>query len=178
MSQDLDLVTRELTFSVTRKGEFLMPTGQVFPCSLGKAGLLPAADKREGDGATPTGRWPLRRVFYRPDREPSPQTALPIVPIGQHDGWCDAPHHPLYNRPVTLPFRHSHECLWRDDHVYDLIVELGHNDDPPVPGLGSAVFMHLTRPDRTPTEGCVALDRDDFLQFLMVAPPGAILSIG
>jgi len=172
------VIAEDSLFRVEASGRLHLPDGRVLACVLGKGGVRPSAEKQEGDGATPAGRWPLRRVFYRPDREPPPETALDRVPLKPRDGWCDDPAHPLYNRPVTLPFAASHEVLWREDHVYDLIVELGHNDDPPVPGLGSAIFMHLTRPDRGPTEGCVALERDDLLTLLAHCRPGAVIEIG
>jgi L,D-peptidoglycan transpeptidase YkuD (ErfK/YbiS/YcfS/YnhG family) len=172
------VIAEDLLIRVDASGRLELPDGRALACVLGKGGVRPAAEKREGDGATPAGRWPLRRVFYRPDRELPPATALDRVPLKPRDGWCDDPAHPLYNRPVTLPFAASHEVLWREDHIYDLIVELGHNDDPPVPGLGSAIFMHLTRPDRAPTEGCVALERDGLLTLLAHCRPGAVIEIG
>lgn len=144
--------------------------GLKFRCALGKGGCKPEADKREGDGATPLGRYPLRQVLYRPDRLAMPATRLPCRALDPSDGWCDDPADPAYNRPVKLPYGASHEKLWREDHVYDVIVVLGHNDDPPIPGLGSAIFMHLARPDYTGTEGCVALALPD-LQALLAAVP-------
>jgi L,D-peptidoglycan transpeptidase YkuD (ErfK/YbiS/YcfS/YnhG family) len=144
---------------------------------FGRGGVIPAAEKREGDGATPAGTWPIRRVLFRPDREPAPDTALPASPIGPDDGWCDAPDDPAYNRPVALPYPASAERLWRDDGVYDLLVVLGHNDDPPAPSLGSAIFLHLQRPDLSPTDGCVALDRPGLLTFLAQARPGDAVRI-
>ncbi|MDP6343668.1 MAG: L,D-transpeptidase family protein, partial [Alphaproteobacteria bacterium] len=128
-------------------------------CALGKGGLR--RDKREGDGATPVGAFPLRRVLYRPDRAAPPATALPCVPIGPDDGWCDDPGAAEYNRPVRLPHAASAERLWREDGLYDLVVVIGHNDQPPAPGRGSAIFLHLASPDYGPTEGCVALARPD-----------------
>ena len=145
--------------------------------ALGKGGLLPAAAKRESDGSSPIGAWPLRRVLYRPDKGPPPQTALPVEALRREDGWCDAPQDPAYNRPVTLPYPASAERMWRDDDVYDLVVILGHNDDPVVPGAGSAIFLHLARPDYSPTEGCVALARADLEALLAVARPGDVLEI-
>lgn len=151
--------------------------GRTLSCVLGHGGVIAAADKREGDGASPVGVWPIRRVLYRPDKGPPPVAALPTQAIARHDGWCDAPEDPAYNRPVTLPYPASAERMWRDDDVYDLVVVLGHNDDPPVPGAGSAIFLHLQRPDRRPTEGCVALSRDDLLAVLAVAQPDDSLEI-
>jgi L,D-peptidoglycan transpeptidase YkuD (ErfK/YbiS/YcfS/YnhG family) len=97
-------------------------------------------------------------VLYRPDRLYPPETALPVAPIDPADGWCDDPEDPAnYNRPVTKPYAGSHEDLWRDERVYDLIVVLGFNDDPPVAGAGSAIFLHVARDGFAPTAGCVAL---------------------
>lgn len=146
-------------------------------CAIGKGGMVAAADKREGDGASPVGRWPLRYVLYRPDRGAAPATALPVRPLADDDGWCDDPAHPDYNRPVKRPFPASHEAMWRDDHLYDIVVVLGHNDDPPRPPLGSAIFLHLAKPDYAPTEGCIALARADLEAVLALAAPGDALEI-
>ncbi len=141
-----------------------------FRCALGPAG--PRLGKREGDGATPIGRFPLRRVLYRPDRMAAPATALAVQALTPEDGWCDDPADPAYNRPVRLPYGARHERLWLDEAVYDIIVVIGHNDAPPVAGEGSAVFLHLARPGYPPTEGCVALALPDLLEFLAQAGPG------
>lgn len=152
--------------------------GRVYRCALGKGGCKPEADKREGDGATPLGRYPLRHVLYRPDRlTGAPATKLPIRALTPADGWCDDPADSAYNRAITLPYAASHEKLWREDHVYDVIVTLGHNDDPPIPGMGSAIFLHVARPDYTGTEGCVALALPDLLELLAAWRPGDALQI-
>jgi len=147
------------------------------PCALGPSGVVEAAKKREGDGATPLGLWPLRRVLFRPDRGPAPRTALPVQPIAPDDGWCDDPADPAYNRPVKLAYPARAERLWREDGIYDLIVVLGHNDDPPVAGAGSAIFLHLARPGYPPTQGCVALARPDLEAVLALTAPGDALEI-
>lgn len=139
----------------------------LWPCAVGRGGVHGA--KREGDGATPAGRWPIRRVLYRPDRLQAPTTVFSCDPLRPVDGWCDAPGDPRYNTQVTLPYAASHEELWRDDGIYDLIAVLGCNDAPPLAGAGSAIFLHVARPDYGPTEGCVALARDHLLAFLAEA---------
>ena len=149
--------------------------GGSFRCVLGRGGIR--SDKREGDGATPVGRFALRRVLWRDDRLERPETGLPASPIAPDDGWCDDPADPAYNHPVKRPYAASHEELWRDDHVYDVIVVMGHNDDPVVPGLGSAVFMHVARPDGAPTAGCVALPLPDLLRLLKDCAPGTVLTV-
>lgn len=138
-------------------------------CAIGPAGIT--ADKREGDGATPSGCFTLHRVLYRPDRMARPETLLPAATLTPEDGWCDDPTDVAYNRPVRLPYSASHERLWRDDGIYDVIVILGHNDDPPVPGAGSAIFLHVARADYGPTQGCVALALPDLLSVLREAGP-------
>ena len=151
--------------------------GKEVRCALGRGGVVAGADKREGDGSSPAGLWPIRRVLYRPDRGPAPRTALPTAPIGPDDGWCDDPADAHYNRPVSHPYPASAEHLWRQDSVYDIVLVLGHNDDPVVPGRGSAIFLHLAQPDYGPTEGCVALARDDLERLLAVAKPGDAVEI-
>jgi L,D-peptidoglycan transpeptidase YkuD (ErfK/YbiS/YcfS/YnhG family) len=151
--------------------------GRLVRCALGPAGVIAAAAKREGDGATPAGAWTMRRVYYRPDRRGPPDTGLVVQPLAPDDGWCDAPTDPAYNRPVKLPYPASAERLWREDGVYDLIVELGYNDDPVVPNAGSAIFLHLARPDYAPTQGCVALSVADLEALLRDAKPGDALAI-
>jgi len=144
-------------------------------CAIGRGGV--SADKMEGDGATPIGTFPLRRVLYRADRLEPPQSGLAVRALGADDGWCDEPTNAFYNRPVRLPFPAGHEVLWRDDNVYDVIVELGYNDDPVRPDLGSAIFMHVARPGYDPTEGCVALALEDLLDLLRHCDDQTVLSV-
>lgn len=135
-----------------------------YRCAIGRSGI--AREKREGDGATPVGRFPLRRILYRADRLAALKTGLTRRAIRRDDGWCDAPADPAYNKPIRLPFAASHERLWRDDGLYDLVAVLGHNDAPPRPGLGSAIFLHVASPGYGPTEGCVAVALADLLRIL------------
>lgn len=157
-------------------GRFVSDLGAI-RCALGRGGVIEADRKREGDGATPLGTWSLRRVLWRPDRLESPATVLPAEPIRPDDGWCDDPADPAYNRPVTHPYPASAERMWRDDELYDVVVVLAHNDDPPVPGLGSAIFLHCAKPGWPTTEGCVALRREDLLAVLAQARPGDALTV-
>jgi len=153
--------------------------GHVFPCALGRSGIVAA--KREGDGGTPAGNFALRELFFRQDRLERPSTSLAGRPLAQDDGWCDASSDPAYNRPVKLPYGASAETLWRADRLYDLIVPLGYNDDPVVPGAGSAIFFHLAKEEEgghlAATEGCVALRLADMLQVLARATPDTRMTI-
>ena len=135
-----------------------------FPVALGKAGVV--SRKREGDGATPRGLLPLRRLWFRRDKVGRPRTGLPLRMTERDDLWCDAPGDRNYNRPVRAPYLASHEEMWRTDDVYDYVIELGWNDAPRLAGRGSAIFMHLARPGFKPTAGCVALRRRDMERLL------------
>jgi len=143
----------------------------VRPAALGRSGIR--ALKREGDGGTPLGRFPIRQVLYRVDRGPRPRTELPVRAIREDDGWCDDPAGRNYNRLITLPSKRSAEGLKRADHLYDVVLVLGYNDRPRVRGKGSAIFVHLARPGLTATDGCIALSRRDLLALLAQARPGS-----
>ncbi len=158
----------------------LSQNGQTFACALGRTGIIPAKDKREGDGATPAGAWPLRRVLYRADRMAKPVTSLPAEAIKASDGWCDAPEDPCYNRGVQLPYKASAETLWRQDALYDLIIVLGHNDDPVRASMGSAIFFHVAKPIENglaATEGCVALPKDVLMKVLESCSTETVMDI-
>lgn len=145
-------------------------------CSLGRTGTIAAPLKREGDGATPLGRWPVRGALLRPDRVPPVSIALPWRWLRPDDGWSDDPRDPAYNRPVHHPHAFSAERLWREDGLYDIVVVLGHNDAPPVPSLGSAIFLHCWIDGRS-TEGCVAVELAGLLALLPGLRPGDVVAI-
>lgn len=151
------------TIYVTKDGQ-LRWQGKTYPCALGKGGVV--GDKTEGDGATPMGRYRLKRVMYRADKIARPECALNVTEISAKDGWCDDPTHPAYNTQVTLPFAASHEELRRKDNIYDIVVVMSHNDNPPIPYKGSAVFFHLAREGFTPTQGCVAITEEAMREIL------------
>ncbi len=136
----------------------------VFRAALGRNGVR--RDKQEGDGATPAGLLPLRRVLYRADRVAPPECVVAVEPIAPNDGWCDDVSESDYNRMIRLPHDGHSEELWRADGVYDLIGVLGWNDAPVQRGRGSAIFLHVARPDYAPTEGCIALGMRDLRHLL------------
>lgn len=143
--------------------------------ALGISGI--GRDKREGDGRTPAGRFHMVAVLYRADRSRRPRTALPVAAIRRDDGWCDDPGDRNYNRPVRHPYRARHERLWRDDHLYDVVVILDFNLARPQPGAGSAIFLHIAAPGFPPTAGCVAVDETTMRRLLARARPGTRVEI-
>ena len=150
---------------------------RTIPCSIGKGGLIAAADKKEGDGASPIGIWPIRGLLVRPDRVALPEgVQLPWRWLRPSDGWSDGVDDPAYNRLVRHPHGFPAETLWREDELYDVIVVLGHNDAPVVPGAGSAIFWHCWR-DGAATEGCVAIAKAEMLALLPRLASGDALEI-
>ena len=135
-------------------------------CAIGRSGL--SARKREGDGATPIGRWRMLAAHYRADRRLPPRTGLPLRRIRANDGWCDDVRDRNYNRRVRHPYPTSAERLFRDDGLYDLVVVLDYNIRPRVAGRGSAIFLHIAHRDYRPTAGCIALSPRDLEQVLAI----------
>src|SRR5215475_16051633 len=144
-------------------------------CVVGAGGVR--EDKVEGDAATPAGEYPLRHIYFRNDRLVLPKVRLPARPIGERDGWCDDPQSLSYNRLIHLPSSHSHEKMWREDGLYDLVVVVGYNDDPPEGEWGSAIFLHIARDDMGATRGCVAFARDDLLELVTLIGPATRINV-
>jgi L,D-peptidoglycan transpeptidase YkuD (ErfK/YbiS/YcfS/YnhG family) len=158
-----------------RRG-WLIAAGLTVPVALGRGGIK--ADKREGDGGTPRGTFQPRQVWWRADRHPRPKTHLPIRAIKPEDGWCEDPSSRHYNQPVRLQGDLGGDRLTRADHLYDFIIEIDHNTSPRVAGRGSAVFLHLARPDFSPTAGCVSMTRSSMLRLLERLGPQTQIMIG
>jgi L,D-peptidoglycan transpeptidase YkuD (ErfK/YbiS/YcfS/YnhG family) len=135
---------------------WLTAGGLALPVALGRGGIK--ANKREGDGGTPRGRFRLKRLWWRADRHARPATLLPARRIAPDDGWCEDPADRRYNRAVKVPARSLADRLQRADALYDFIIEIDHNTRPRVAGRGSAVFIHAARAGFAPTAGCVALE--------------------
>jgi L,D-peptidoglycan transpeptidase YkuD (ErfK/YbiS/YcfS/YnhG family) len=155
---------------------WLTADGRAIPVALGRGGIK--ANKREGDGATPRSIFHPVRLWWRADRHPRPATLLPVRAIAPEDAWCEDPADRHYNQPVRLDAQHGADRLWRDDHLYDFIIEIDHNAKPRVPGRGSAVFLHLARGDFSPTAGCVAMTKSAMLRLLKRLGPKTRIVIG
>lgn len=170
----MDLIVRTQSNSPLATAEW---DGRVMACLVGRSGPISAAEKREGDGATPLGRWKVLYGMYRADRVAKPAGGLVWKAITREDGWCDAPDDPLYNQFVPVGYHASHEVLWREDTAYDYIVVLDHNQ-PVKPAMGSAVFMHVWHPEKTHTAGCVALGVGDLQRVLATLGVGDGVVVG
>jgi L,D-peptidoglycan transpeptidase YkuD (ErfK/YbiS/YcfS/YnhG family) len=148
---------------------------QTWPVALGRGGIL--ADKREGDGATPRGRFRLVRLWWNPERGPRPATRLPVRRIAPDDAWCEDPADRRYNRPIKVAPNGAGDRLRRADHLYDLIVEIDHNTRPRIARRGSAVFIHLARPGLGPTAGCVTMPKSRLYRLLSQVGPATRIVI-
>src|SRR4051794_1532812 len=154
----------------------LVAGGQAIPVALGRGGLK--ANKREGDGGTPRGIFRPRRLWWRADRHPRPSSFLPVRAIRPEDAWCEDPDSRYYNQPVRVDRSLGGDRLTRTDHLYDFIVEIDHNTCPRIAGRGSAVFIHLARPDFSPTAGCVSMTQSSLLHLLRRLGPATKIVIG
>jgi len=143
--------------------------------AAGRGGVR--TDKREGDGATPAGTYPLLSAMYRADRLAPPVTELPLTAIRRDHVWIDDPAAADYNRLALLPCAVRHEVLWRDDGLYDLLVVIGYNMTPQVAGAGSAIFLHVAGPDFAATEGCIAVTRETLNEVVGLLRPGSTITI-
>ncbi len=129
-----------------------------WPVVIGRNGLAGLHEKREGDGKTPSGVYPLETAF---GQEKALRTGLTYRQVTGDDVWVDDMASVDYNRWVKKPTQAaSYENMRRTDGVYELGAVIEYNTQPVVPGLGSAIFIHIWRDrGRKPTAGCVALDR-------------------
>jgi L,D-peptidoglycan transpeptidase YkuD (ErfK/YbiS/YcfS/YnhG family) len=143
--------------------------------AIGRAGVT--THKTEGDGATPAGVFPLISAFYRADRIAPPRTSLPFRALQPSDAWVDDPADGNYNRLVELPNPAHAEPMWLDDAVYDLLVVIGYNMAPVVRGAGSAIFLHVARPDFSPTAGCIAIEKSTLVSLLPLLGPASMMTI-
>lgn len=174
MRQTLRIVNVHAAPGTRTRG--VLTTGALaFPVALGRGGIL--ANKREGDGGTPRGRFRLRQLWWRADRMPKPATLLPARPIGPQDAWCEDPADRRYNQAIRVAPDRTGDRLRRADQLYDLIIEIDHNTRPRVARRGSAVFIHVARPGLTPTAGCVAMPKPRLRQLLARLGPSSRIII-
>jgi len=137
-----------------------------FKCCIGKNGVT--RRKREGDYKTPSGFFKIGKLFFREDRMKKPKTFLKVVNIDKNMGWCDDINYPKkYNKLIKINSKIKHEKLKRKDQKYDLLIPINYNSKNPIPGLGSCIFIHLTK-NYEPTAGCIALKKKDFLIMLKI----------
>ena len=157
-----------------RNGRLIWSGGSAM-AAVGRAGVR--ANKTEGDGVTPSGSYPLVFALYRRDRIKPPPSRLPMSPLAPDDAWVDDPADAKYNRLVTLPYPARTEQMWRDDGIYDLLIVIGYNMEPVVPGAGSAIFLHIARANFSATQGCIAVKKEVLVGLMPLLGPGSTITI-
>ena len=145
--------------------EYLIVDEFKFKCSIGKKGLK--SKKTEGDNCTPIGIFKVGKVYYRSDRVKKPETVLKTKKITKNMGWCDDPYNKKYNKEIVLDKKNKGEKLYRRDNIYDVLIVIEYNTKKTKPFKGSAIFIHLTK-NYSPTEGCIALKKNDLLILLKI----------
>ena len=128
---------------IVKKSGYLKYKKLKFRCALGKAGIK--KKEKEGDNVTPKGKFKITSMYYRPDRIKNIITAIKKIKIKKNMGWCDDPDSHFYNQQISLPNKFSHEKLYRNDNLYDLILVLNYNANPIIKNKGSAIFIHITK---------------------------------
>ena len=160
---------------IVKKSGYLKYKNLKFPCALGKAGIK--KKKKEGDNITPTGIFRFIKVYYRSDRIKNIKTSLKKNKIKENMGWCDDPESKFYNKLIRIPSSIKYEKLYRDDHLYDIVVPLNYNMNPTIKNKGSAIFLHLAKKKYTPTKGCVGLSKINLLKILQIIKPNTKIKL-
>jgi L,D-peptidoglycan transpeptidase YkuD (ErfK/YbiS/YcfS/YnhG family) len=149
---------------IINKSSYLKYKNFRFRCALGKAGI--GKKKKEGDNVTPKGLYKIVKIYYRQDRIKKISSKFKLIKITKNIGWCDDPNSEKYNQIINLPTKYSYEKLYRKDNVYDLILVLNYNMSPVIKNKGSAIFIHITKKKYQPTQGCVAIKKNNLLKLI------------
>jgi len=144
------------------KNNHLFIKDKKLQCAIGRGGLK--KNKVEGDLSTPIGAFKFNKIYYRADKIGETNFEIDSSIIQKNDGWCDDEKSKFYNQYIQFPFNESAEHLYREDDIYDILCVLNYNTSPIIPGLGSAIFLHIARSNFAGTEGCIALDKKALLK--------------
>ena len=147
---------------IVKNKETLLYDDFIFKCSIGKKGFNNS--KKEGDYTTPKGIFKIGGIYYRADRVKKPTSNLDTIIIKKNMAWCDDPKSKFYNKLIKIKknLNISYEKLFRLDNKYDLLIIIKYNFKKIIKNKGSAIFLHLTK-NYSPTQGCIALKKKDFL---------------
>ena len=148
------------------KKHFLLYQGYKLKCSIGKSGITHL--KKEGDLTTPRGLFRLGLLYYRKDKIKLLKCKIKKRVIKKNMGWCNDSKSKKYNKEISFPFKYGAEKLYREDKIYDVLINIKYNHSPIVKEKGSAIFLHLCSKKYKPTSGCVAIQKKDFLKILQL----------
>jgi L,D-peptidoglycan transpeptidase YkuD (ErfK/YbiS/YcfS/YnhG family) len=159
---------------LVNQNNFLTYNKKHYKCSLGINGLNQS--KIEGDKSTPIGTFSLGNLFVRTDRIKNLKTNFNYISIDETMAWSDDSNSKDYNKLIKVTNSHK-EIMYRNDNIYDLILVVNYNIYPIIPNKGSAIFLHISRDNNSPTQGCVALNLDDFREILITLKPSDKIKI-
>ena len=151
---------------IINKFGFLKYKDLKFKCALGKAGI--GKKKLEGDQITPKGTYKIVKIYFRKDRLKKISSKFKLIEIKKNMGWCDDPKSKKYNQLIKLPSKYSHENLYRENSIYDLILVLNYNMNPIIKNKGSAIFIHIANKKFKNTEGCIAIEKKNLVQLVKI----------
>jgi len=136
-----------------------------FNAVIGRNGFAPEGEKREGDGRTPSGIYPLKLAFGYPE---SVNTKMPYRQALSDDIWVDDPDADDYNRwtKINQTRAVSFEMMRREDNLYKYGVVIEYNTAPVIKENGSAIFLHIWKEKGAPTAGCVAVAEENMIKIL------------
>jgi len=160
---------------IVKKSGYLKYKNFKYRCALGKAGVNKKI--KEGDGITPKGVFKITKIYYRADKIKVIKTNIKKIKITKNMGWCDDPVSRFYNQQIKLPSKFSHEKLYRNDDLYDLVAVINYNTNPVIKNKGSAIFMHIAKSSYKKTEGCIALKKDDLIKIVMQIKKNTKISV-
>ena len=149
---------------IVKKSGYLKYKKLKFRCALGKAGVKKKI--MEGDNITPKGIFKIIKIYYRSDKIEEIKTLIKKIKIRKNIGWCDDPKSRSYNQQIKLPTKYSHERLYRNDNLYDLIAVLNYNIGPIIKNKGSAIFLHVATNSYKKTKGCIALKKKHLIEII------------
>ena len=161
---------------IVKKSGYLKYKKLKFRCALGKAGIKKKI--MEGDNITPKGIFKIIKIYYRLDKIKEIKTLIKKIKIKKNMGWCDDPKSRSYNQQIKLPTKYSHEKLYRNDNLYDLIAVLNYNIDPIIKNKGSAIFLHIAKNSYQETKGCIALKKKHLIEIISKIKKNTKIKIG
>jgi L,D-peptidoglycan transpeptidase YkuD (ErfK/YbiS/YcfS/YnhG family) len=161
---------------IVKNSGYLLFKNYKFRCAIGKSGIKKKI--KEGDNVTPKGIYKLIKIYYRADRIKNLKTNLKKIKIKKNTAWCDDYKSKFYNKEIKFPSKYNYENLYRKDHIYDLIVVINYNTNPVIKKRGSAIFIHVAKKKFSPTQGCIALKKNNLLFLLSKILKETRLKIG
>ena len=159
---------------LVNKDKILYFKKKKYRCSVGLNGIT--KNKIEGDKKTPIVKYSFGKLFVRTDKIKNLNTKFKYIPIRKDMAWSDDSNKSNYNNLIKTKNKHK-ESLYRDDNLYDLILVINYNMNPVLPNKGSAIFLHISSDDYKPTEGCIAIAVNDFIEILKTLKPDDKINI-